>query len=204
MRADSEQQRFYTFEQMRTSVTVGLLAGSARRTGWTGKLGRALVNLAPSRMVIRPIQLADLPLYHEELEQPSPPPSWTRFRAEVAAVDALLFVTPEYNRSVPAALKNAIDIGSSPDDCSVWSGKPAAIASFSTGMLGGFGANHHLRQSLVFLDVPVMPQPEVYLSQVERLFDEEGTLQPGPGPALLTTFMRAFAAWCSLWAEARR
>jgi len=189
---------------MRTSFTVGLLLGSARAKGWTAKLGHALVNLAPATMAIRPIALADLPLYHEELEQPSPPPSWTRFRAEVAAVDALLFVTPEYNRSVPAALKNAIDIGSSPDDCSVWSGKPAAIATFSTGMLGGFGANHHLRQSLVFLDVPVMPQPEVYLSQIERLFDDEGTLLAGPGPVLLTTFVQAFQAWCSSWIDARR
>lgn len=171
--------------------------GSARRDGWTRKLGRALVDLAPDTMAIRPIELGDLPLYHEELETSAPPPAWSRFRAEVRAVDALLFVTPEYNRSVPAALKNAIDVGSSPDDCAVWSGKPAAVATFSTGMLGGFGANHHLRQSLVFLDVPVMAQPEVYLSQVERLFDGDGTLRAGPARDLLAAFMRSFAAWAA-------
>jgi chromate reductase len=189
---------------MLDSIKAGLVLGSARPGGWTRKLGRALVELAPAALSIRPIELADLPVYHEELEQPAPPPAWARFRAEVAAVDALLFVTPEYNRSVPAALKNAIDIGSSPDDCSVWSGKPAAIATFSTGMLGGFGANHHLRQSLVFLDLPVMPQPEIYLSHIERLFDDEGTLRPAPGEQLLTPFLQAFAAWCSIWVGARR
>ena len=184
-------------------ITAGLLLGSARRNGWTRKLGRALTELAPEGLAIRPIELADLPLYHEALEEPAPPPAWSRFRGEVRAVDALLFVTPEYNRSVPAALKNAIDVGSSPDGCAVWSGKPAAVATFSTGMLGGFGANHHLRQSLVFLDVPVMAQPEAYLSRVERLFDDAGGLRPGPGRDLLTAFMRAFAAWTAARAAPR-
>jgi len=181
--------------ESRTPLTAGLFLGSARKRGWSRKLGGALAALAPPELTIRSIEVADLPLYHEELEEPVPPPAWTRFRAEVRAVQALLFVTPEYNRSVPAMLKNAVDIGSSPDDQAVWSGKPAAVASFSTGMLGGFGANHHLRQSLVFLDVPVMPQPEVYLSQIDRLFDDRGLLREGPGQELLATFMRAFAAW---------
>lgn len=174
---------------------AGLILGSARRAGWTRKLGRTLTALAPAELSVHAIEVADLPLYHEEREEPEPPPEWTRFRAEVRAVDAMLFVTPEYNRSIPAMLKNAIDVGSSPDDRSVWAGKPGAVASLSPGMLGGFGANHHLRQTLVFLDVPVLQQPEIYLSRVDRLFDDDGRLIDDGVHELLTRFMRAFHAW---------
>src|SRR4051812_15021353 len=146
-------------------ATAGLLLGSARSLGWTRKLGRAMTAIAPADLVLQSIEIADLPLYHEDLEDAAPP-QWKRFRAQIRAVEALLFVTPEYNRSIPALLKNAIDIGSSPDDASVWAKKPGAIASFSPGSMGGFGANHHLRQTLVFLDVPVLQQPEVYLSHI--------------------------------------
>lgn len=177
-----------------TKAKVALLLGSARASGWTRKLGRSLVELAPAEFEFREIVLGDLPLYHEDLEAHEPP-EWARFRTDIRGVDALLFVTPEYNRSIPAMLKNAIDVGSSPDDQSVWGGKPAAVASFSPGMMGGFGANHHLRQALVFLDVPVLQQPEIYLSQIERLFDEDGRIRDGPVRTLLVGFMRAFTAW---------
>jgi chromate reductase len=176
-------------------LTAGLILGSARRTGWTRKVARALTELAPPRLSLREIEIADLPLYHEEREEPAAPPEWLRFRRDVRGVQALLFVTPEYNRSMPAALKNAIDIGSSPDDQSVWAGKPGAVASLSPGRMGGFGANHHLRQSLVFLDVPVLQQPEVYLSGVDRLFDANGALEVASGVELLSGFLRAFEAW---------
>jgi chromate reductase len=175
-------------------LRVALLLGSARSTGWTRKLGQALLELAPADVRLEAIGIADLPLYHEELEVTAPP-TWARFRAQLRGMDGLLFVTPEYNRSLPAALKNAIDIGSSPDDCSVWAGKPGAIVSFSPGAMGGFGANHHLRQSLVFLDVPVLQQPEMYLHSVERLFDAEGRLLAGAGRELIERFWLAFRAW---------
>lgn len=154
-----------------------------------------MVELAPSSLALREVTIEDLPLYHEEREEPSPPPEWLRFRAELREADAVLFVTPEYNRSVPAALKNAIDIGSSPDDQSAWAGKPAAIASHSPGRMGGFGANHHLRQSLVFLDMPVLQQPEVYLAGSDNLFDADGCLVVEPVRELLRTFLDAFATW---------
>jgi chromate reductase len=150
--------------------------------------------IAPADLVLQSIEIADLPLYHEDLEDAAPP-QWKRFRAQIRAVEALLFVTPEYNRSIPALLKNAIDIGSSPDDASVWAKKPGAIASFSPGSMGGFGANHHLRQTLVFLDVPVLQQPEVYLSHIDRLFDAEGQLRDGSGKQLLSRFLTEFRAW---------
>jgi chromate reductase len=175
-------------------ATAALILGSARRSGWSCKLGRALTALAPAGLRLLPVEIADLPLYHEELEN-EVPVQWSRFRAEIQAVHALLFVTPEYNRSVPAMLKNAIDIGSSPDDASVWSKKPGAVCSFSPGSMGGFGANHHLRQSLVFLDVPVLQQPELYLSHVDRLFDPDGQLCDGAGKHLLSRFLNEFLVW---------
>lgn len=177
------------------TLTAALLLGSARASGWTRKLANALTELAPEGLSLREIAIAHLPLYREELEEPVPPPEWLRFRAELRDVDAVLFVTPEYNRSVPAALKNAIDIGSSPEDASVWKSKPAAIASHSPGRLGGFGANHHLRQSLVFLDVPVLAQPEIYLAEVDRLFDVEGSLKDEGVRELLRGFLEAFRGW---------
>lgn len=177
------------------TLTAALILGSARRTGWTRKLAQALTELAPTGLSFRAIATADLPLYHEELEEPSPPREWTRFRGELSVVDAVLFVTPEYNRSLPAALKNAIDVGSSPEDASVWGGKPAAIASHSPGRMGGFGANHHLRQALVFLDMPVLPQPEIYLGEVDKLFDADGHLMNDGVRELLTRFLLAFREW---------
>jgi chromate reductase len=177
-----------------STLIAALISGSARQTGWTRKLARALTELSPPGLTLREIAVTDLSLYQEELEEPAPPPEWARFRTELAGVDAVLFVTPEYNRSMPAALKNAVDIGSSPEDQSVWAGKPAAIASHSPGRMGGFGANHHLRQSLVFLDMPVLQQPEIYLGEVDQLFDA-GHLVNGAVRELLATFLRAFLAW---------
>lgn len=107
----------------------------------------------------------------------------------------MLFVTPEYNRSVPAVLKNAIDVGSRPYGKSVWDGKPGAVVSVSPGAIGAFGANHHLRQSLVFLNVPAMPQPEAYVGGADKLFDSEGKLTNPGTRDFLTKYLEAFAAW---------
>ncbi|HEY1551608.1 MAG TPA: NAD(P)H-dependent oxidoreductase [Kofleriaceae bacterium] len=176
-------------------IPVALIRGSARASGWTRKLADALCRLAPAELELRDLAIADLPLYQEELELPEPPAAWARFRAELRACRAVLFVTPEYNRSMPAALKNAIDIGSSPDDCSVWAAKPGAIASHSPGMLGGFGANHHLRQALVFLNVPVLQQPELYLCRSDEQFDATGELRDPRVRELLADFMIAVGNW---------
>ena len=113
-----------------------------------------------------------MPIYNQDGDA-NPPAEWTAFRERIRAADAVLFVTPEHNRSVPAALKNAIDIGSRPYGKSAWSGKPGAVVSASPGGIGGFGANHHLRQSLVFLDVPAMAQPEAYIGGADKLFDAD-------------------------------
>jgi chromate reductase, NAD(P)H dehydrogenase (quinone) len=136
-----------------------------------------------------------LPLYNEDLETALSPAPWTAFRQRVKAADAVLFVTPEYNRSVPAVLKNALDVGSRPYGGSVWDRKPGAIVSCSPSAIGAFGANHHLRQSLVFLNVPTMQQPEVYVGHADKLFDEHGKLASDGTRKFLQGFMQAFANW---------
>jgi chromate reductase len=176
-------------------LNVAVVVGSLRKASVSRKAALALAKLAPSRLNLQIVEIGDLPLYDEDVEADGPPQSWTRFRREVGESDAVLFVTPEYNRSVPGALKNAIDVGSRPYGSSVWSGKPAAVVSLSPGALGAFGANHHLRQSLVFLDMPVLQQPEAYVGDAYALFDEAGELTNESTKGFLSTFMSAFADW---------
>jgi chromate reductase len=181
---------------MSSKKKVALILGSPRAAGSSRKLAAALCSLAPQGMELGIVEIRDLALFNPDLDQPGGAPQpWSDFREAVLASDAVIFITPEYNRSVPAVLKNALEIGSRPYKRQAWTGKPAAIISQSTGMVGGFGANHHLRQILVFLDMHVLPQPEMYLSQVDKLFDEGGSLLPGPGADLLKTFMERFEAF---------
>jgi chromate reductase, NAD(P)H dehydrogenase (quinone) len=173
---------------------VVVVVGSLRRESFNRRLAMAMASLAPAALTLEIVGIGELPFYNEDLETAAPPVAWTAFRERVGRADAVLFVTPEYNRSVPAALKNALDVGSRPYGRSVWSHKPAAVVSASPGAIGGFGANHHLRQSLVFLDMPTLQQPEAYLGGVGKLFDDAGALQAGTGE-FLGKFLAAFAAW---------
>ncbi len=179
---------------MPESHRVAVLVGSLRKGSWSRRLALALPALAPDSMKLEVVEIGTLALYNQDLEE-SPPAPWVAFRRQVAAADGVLFITPEYNRSVPGALKNAIDVGSRPYGRSVWSGKPGAVISISPGRLGAFGANHHLRQSLVFLDVPAMQQPEAYIGGADKLFDEAGALTDPPTRELLTTYLQRFEAW---------
>jgi chromate reductase len=156
---------------------------------------QAFARLAPKGFELEIVEIGQLPLYNEDVESAGAPPVWVEFRKAVKAADAVLFVTPEYNRSVPAALKNAIDVGSRPYGQSVWQGKPAAVVSVSPGAIGGFGANHHLRQSLVFLDMPVMQQPEAYVGGAAGLFDKSGNLAKSETEKFFKTILDKFAAW---------
>jgi chromate reductase len=176
-------------------MNVCVLVGSLRKASLNGMLANALISLAPSSMKLDIVQIGQLPLYNQDLDIDPPPAPWTAFRQRVKAADAVLFVTPEYNRSVPAALKNALDVGSRPYGSSVWDRKPGAIVSSSPGAIGAFGANHHLRQSLVFLNVPTMQQPEAYVSHVDKLFDEHGKVVSDGTRKFLQEFMQAFANW---------
>src|ERR1700692_2818557 len=174
---------------------VCVLVGSLRKASFNGMLANVLISLAPSSLKLDIVEIGQLPLYNQNLETAPPPAPWTVFRRRVMAADAVLFVTPEYNRSVPAVLKNALDVGSRPYGSSVWDRKPGAVVSSSPGAIGAFGANHHLRQSLVFLNVPTMQQPEAYLSHVDKLFDEHGKLVSDGTGKFLQAIMQAFANW---------
>jgi chromate reductase, NAD(P)H dehydrogenase (quinone) len=176
-------------------MNVCVLVGSLRKASFNGMLANALISLAPSSMKLEIVEIGQLTLYNEDLETDPPPAPWTAFRQRVMAADAVLFVTPEYNRSVPAALKNALDVGSRPYGSSVWDRRPGAVVSSSPGAIGAFGANHHLRQSLVFLNVPTMQQPEAYLSHVDKLFDDHGKIGSDGTRKFLQGFMQAFANW---------
>ena len=173
---------------------VAVLVGSLRKDSINRKLAHALIALAPPPLKLQIVEIGELTLYNQDLDE-NPPAAWTAFRDRIRAADAVLFVTPEYNRSVPAALKNALDVGSRPYGQSVWDGKPGAVISASPGAAGGFGANHHLRQSLVFLNVPAMQQPEAYLNGADKLFDPSGRLVNEGTRAFLQKFMQAYAAW---------
>src|SRR5450432_611530 len=155
---------------------VAVIVGSLRKGSFSRLTAHALAALAPPSLRLEIVEIRDLVLYDQDLDA-QPPAPWTAFRERVARADAAIFVTPEYNRSVPGVLKNAIDVGSRPYGHSAWNGKPGAVMSVSPGAVGGFGANHHLRQTLVFLNVPAMQMPEAYIGGAAGLFDAAGQLQ---------------------------
>lgn len=177
------------------SVRVALIVGSLREGSYSRAVAQELKALAAPDLELDLVEIGDLPLYNPDLETDAPPAAWTRFREEVATTQAVLFVTPEYNRSIPGALKNALDVGSRPYGHSIWSKKPAAIVSVSPGALAAFGANHHLRQPLVFLGMPTMQQPEAYIGNVADLLDDNGKLKKDDTRKFLKAFTDAFADW---------
>lgn len=179
---------------MSTTRNVAVFVGSLRKDSFNRKLAHALIKLAPPELKLTIVEIGQLPLFNQDME-PTPPEPWTAFRETVKAADAVLFITPEYNRSVPAALKNALDVGSRPYGHSVWNGKPGAVFSASPGGIGGFGANHHLRQSLVFLNVPTLQQPEAYIGGVDKMFDENGDVTNDGTTKFLKGLIDAFARW---------
>ncbi len=179
---------------------IAVIVGSLRKESYNLKTAKALIKLAPESLSFEILDIANLPMFNEDLEG-TPPQEWTAFREQITAVDGYLFLTPEYNRSVPAVLKNAIDVGSRPYGQNSWNGKPAAIASVSIGPISGFGANHHLRQSLVFVNVHTMAQPEAYIGNATTLYDEEGNLTNESTKEFLKSFMQAFEKWISIHAQ---
>jgi chromate reductase len=181
---------------------VAVLVGSLRKGSLNRKLAEALIKLSPERLRNEVVEIGHLPLYNQDLDDASDPPAaWATFRREIKRFEAVLFVTPEYNRSVPGVLKNALDVGSRPSGKSVWSAKPAAVVTATPGAIGGFGANHHLRQSLVFLNMPTLQQPEAYIGRAATLFAEDGSLVNDETREFLRRFMHAFAAWIEATAK---
>ncbi|NLC26507.1 MAG: NAD(P)H-dependent oxidoreductase [Fastidiosipila sp.] len=155
---------------------IGVLVGSLRKDAYSKKLAHNLMKYFPEGYEPELIEIGNLPLYNQDYDTDKVPAEYVEFRKKMHDMDAFLFVTPEYNRSVPAVLKNALDVGSRPYGSSVWAGKVGAVVSNSPSKLSGFGANHHLRQTLVFLDVQTLQQPEAYIAEVAELFDENGMI----------------------------
>jgi chromate reductase len=179
---------------MSTNKHIAILVGSLRKESFSRKVANALVSVAPADMSFHFVDIGSVCFYNQDHDA-NPPADWTAFRDQIAAADAVLFVTPEYNRSVPGVLKNAIDVGSRPYGKAVLSGKPAAVISTSIGAIGGFGANHHLRQSLAFLNMPTLGQPEAYVGGTGGLFDDTGAMNNEGTLTFLATFAKAFAAF---------
>jgi chromate reductase len=177
-----------------TTRTVAVFVGSLRKESFNRKLAKALIAMAPTTLKLEIVEIGQLPLYNADYEA-DPPQAVREFKQRLESFDAVLFVTPEYNRSVPGALKNAIDVGSRPYGKSSWGGKPGAIISVSPGAIGAFGANHALRQSLVFLNVPAMQQPEAYIGNAASLFDDKGALINDSTREFLQKFLQAFVQW---------
>ena len=179
---------------MKNTYNVAVIVGSLRKASINRQVAHALAELAPAQLKLAIVEIGHLPHYNQDTDE-NPPAAFTDFRDRIKAADTVLFVTPEYNRSVPGVLKNALDIGSRPYGQSAWNGKPGAVISASIGSIGGFGANHHLRQSLVYLNVPTMAQPEIYLGGADKLFDASGKLTDDRTRKSLARFIQAYAAW---------
>jgi chromate reductase len=179
---------------------IAVIVGSIRKGSFNLKTAKAIMALETDSCAFEILNIANLPMFNEDYEA-TPPAEWVTFREQIRSADGLLFFTPEYNRSVPGVLKNAIDVGSRPYGQNSWDGKPAAIVSVSIGNISGFGANHHLRQSLVFVNVPTMAQPEAYIGGATELFDDKGNLTNESTKGFLKGFMKAFEKWVDTLAK---
>ena len=174
---------------------IAILVGSLRKDSINRKVARSICALRGDNLDCSMVEIGDLPLYNQDLDA-EPPEQWSRFRQQIAAADGVLFVSPEYNRGIPGVLKNAIDVGSRPYGQSVFDKKPAAIVTVSPGSIGGFGSNHQIRQAAVFLNMPVMQQPEAYLGHVgDDAFDTDGCLKEGPLKEIIKGLAQAFHDW---------
>lgn len=183
---------------------IAIIVGSLRQGSLNRKMARAICKIRDDNLDCSIVEIGNLPLYNQDLDG-NPPEQWVRFREQVGPADGVLFVSPEYNRGIPGVLKNAIDVGSRPYGQSVFDKKPAAIVTVSPGAIGGFGANHQIRQSCVFLNMPVMQQPEAYLGHVtDDSFDENGALKEGPLGKLVASLSHAFHDWVEMIHRSRQ
>jgi len=183
---------------------IAIIVGSLREGSINRKVARSICALRNENLECSMIEIGDLPLYNQDLDS-NPPEQWVRFRKQIADSDGVLFCSPEYNRGIPGVLKNAIDVGSRPYGQSVFDKKPAAIVTASPGSIGGFGANHQIRQAAVFLNMPIMQQPEAYLGHVtEDSFDGDGKLKEGGLKQLVTTLAHAFHDWVEMVHRSRQ
>ncbi|MFP4592286.1 NADPH-dependent FMN reductase [uncultured Ralstonia sp.] len=177
-----------------SNLNIGVIVGSLRKASYNRQLAHALVGLLPAGNAAKIIEIGDLPLYNQDLDG-SLPEAVQRFKAEVAGVDAVLFVTPEYNRGIPGVLKNAIDWGSRPYGQGVWAGKPAALAGASPGAIGTALAQAQLRNVLSAVGVTILPLPEVFFHYAGEPFDAEGGVTEARTRQFLQGFVDRFVQW---------
>lgn len=173
---------------------ISVLVGSLRADSFNKKIANEVIKLASPNLELEIVEIGQLEYYNEDLDQGNPPQEWVEFRNKIKNSDGFLFFTPEYNRGLSAVLKNAIDVGSRPYGQNSWAGKPGAVVSVTISALGAFGANHLLRQSMVFVDVPMMQQPEAYIGNAQNLFNEAGDLVEDT-KTFLQDFMNAYESW---------
>jgi chromate reductase len=176
-----------------SQIQIAVVIGSLRRESFNRKLADALVKLAPPDFSLKQVQIGDLPLYNQD-DDAAQAPSVLRLKSEIKSAQGVLFVTPEYNRSMPGVLKNALDNASRPYGASAWAGKPAGVLGASVGAIGTAMAQQHLRNVLAYLDMPTMGQPEAFIHANDTLFDASGNLQASPAK-FLQTWMDHYVAW---------
>ena len=179
---------------MTKSISVAVIVGSLRKESFTRRVAIAAIAHAPKALQCRLVEIGDLPHYNQDLDG-KPAAEWESFRAEIKKSDAVIFFTPEYNRSFPGHLKNAIDIASRPDGCNLWDEMPAGVVSVTPYSSGGMAANHALRQTFVYLNMPAMQQPEAYISSAGDLVDAGGKVINEKAGEVLTAYMAAFTKW---------
>jgi len=176
------------------SKQIGYIIGSLRKDSWNRKLANALIKLAPPDFNFKELRIGDLPLYDQDDDR-SQAPEVQRLKSELRAVDAVMFVTPEYNRSVPGVLKNALDHASRPYGHSAWTGKPAGVIGASPGAISTAVAQLHLRTILAYLDMPTLGQPEAYIQVRDGFFDEAGNIANAESRKFLHGWMDKYATW---------
>src|SRR5689334_17795791 len=181
-------------------MNIAVIVGSLRRNSFNAKLARAIEKLAPAEFVFKHSQIGDLPLYNQD-DDGNQAPAVKRLKSEIAAAQGLLFVTPEYNRSFPGVLKNAIDHASRPYGQSVWGGKPAGVIGVSVGAIGTALAQQHLRNVLAYLDVPTLGQPEAFIQNKEGLFDDKGHVSVESTREFLKGWVEKYVAWVKAHAK---
>lgn len=174
---------------------IGVIVGSLREASFSKRIAKNLIELASDEFELEIVPIGDLPLFNEDFDGDKAPEAYNEFRSKMKEKQGFIFVTPEYNRSMPGCLKNAMDVGSRPKGQSIWAGKPGMVISLSQGNMSGFGANHHLRQVLVNLNVPTMPQPEIYLAKVQEMVDAEGNITNPKTTELLQKALDSYANW---------
>lgn len=176
-----------------TQFNIAVLVGSLRRESFNAKFARAIVKLAPADFSFKEIAIGDLPLYNQD-DDDAPAPQAKRLKSEITAANGLLFVTPEYNRSIPGVLKNAIDHASRPYGQNAWAAKPAGVIGVSIGAIGTALAQQHLRNILAYLDVPTLGQPEAFIQAKDGLFDNDGNIGDA-SRQFLQDWMDRYVAW---------